>query len=144
MSTTLIPLVFPVVNLLGMYFLNNSCKKTCESESKKGVKIGVFVLYALLLFAALILRTDLVGVSREVLYKYVPFMLIWLLLTVVYFVLPVFVSVAAIHESNECYKECNKYAFQTILFIAYFTLVYLLLNIRVTQNWQVLDKQICY
>jgi hypothetical protein len=29
------------------------------------------------------------------------------------------------------------------LFIAYFTLVYLLLNIRVTQNWQVLDKQIC-
>jgi len=140
MSTTLIPLIFPIINFIGMYYLNTSCKKPCESKSKKWVKLSTFLLYALLLFAALILRSDLVGVSRAVLYKYVPFPVIWLLLAIVYFVLPVFVSVATIHESNICYKECNKYGFQAILFIAYFTLVYLLLNIRVTQNWQVIDK----
>lgn len=145
MSATLIPLIFPIVNLLSVYYLDTSCKKSCETKSVKGVKIGVFALYTLLLFAALILRSDLVGVSRTVLYKYMPFMFVWLLLTLVYFVLPAFVSVATIYESNRCYrKECNKYAYQGILFIAYFTLVYLLLNIRVTQNWQVLDKQICY
>lgn len=144
MSATLIPLFFPIVNLLSVYYLDTSCKKSCETKFTKWIKLGVFVLYTLLLFAALILRSDLVGVSRTVLYKYMPFMFVWLLLTFVYFVLPVFVSVATIHESNRCYhKECNKYAYQGILFIAYFTLIYLLLNIRVTQNWQVLDKQIC-
>lgn len=145
MSATMIPLIFPIVNLLSVYYLDTSCKKKCETKFTKWIKLGVFALYTLLLFAALILRSDLVGVSRTVLYKYMPFMFVWLLLTLVYFVLPVFVSVATIHESNRCYqKECNKYAYQGILFIAYFTLVYLLLNIRVTQNWQVLDKQICY
>lgn len=145
MSTTLIPTVFPLVNLIGLYFMKNSCtnKSTCEIPNyKKAIKMIVFILYAFLLFATIILRSDLIDVSRTSLYMYLPFTLIWLLLTVVYFVLPVFVSVATIHETNNCYDKCNKYMFHSILFLAYFTLVYLLLNIRVTQNWQVLNKHV--
>jgi len=142
-SASLIPLLFPLANLIGMYYLSNSCKLVCKNKRAKIMKIIVFMLYIMLLFAALFFNKDLINISREILYRYMPTMAIWLLLTMVYFVIPILVAVATIHQSNTCYDDCNKYGYHSVVFMAYFSLVYLLLNIRVTQNWQVVDSKIC-
>jgi hypothetical protein len=65
-----------------------------------------------------------------------------MLLIAVYFMVPILSSMAAIRHIHD--KPCNDMHVigkQVALFVAYFSMVYVLLNTRATRNLQVIDRQ---
>jgi uncharacterized membrane protein len=135
--STLIPVVLTLVNLLSMYYIDNACAKKTKFP---WYRTTVFGLYTMLLFSTLFFSTDLVSVARNQLYYHVPFMLLWLLLILVYIMVPIGSSMAAIRHIHD--KQCaNRFGKHFALFLAYFSMVYVLLNIRATTNLQIIDRQ---
>jgi hypothetical protein len=135
--SSFIPVVLTLVNLLSMYYIDNSCGKKTKFP---WYRTTVFALYTMLLFSTLFFGTDFVSVARNQLYYHVPFILLWLLLVLVYVLVPIGSSIAAIRYIRD--KKCsNRFGKQFALFLAYFSMVYILLNIRATRNLQIIDRQ---
>lgn len=122
---TFIPLILPISNALSMYFLNESNK----------LDKGILIFYNLLLVLALFFNTGLVQLARTRLYMYLPYTLIWLLLSVVYFLVPTVYAGYTVKRLS----EKQTYAKQMATFVAYFSVIYMLLHVRVTSNWQVIQ-----
>jgi len=135
--STLTPVVLTLFNLLSMYYVDN----TCANKTKfPWYRTTAFALYTMLLLSTLLFGTDLASVARNQLYYHMPFMLLWLLLIMIYFMLPILSSMAAIRHIND--RQCtNRFGKQIALFVAYFSMVYILLNIRATMNLQITDRQ---
>lgn len=122
---TFIPLILPISNALSMHFLNESNK----------LDKGILIFYNLLLVLALFFNTGLVQLARTRLYMYLPYTLIWLLLSVVYFLVPTVYAGYTVKRLS----EKQTYAKQMATFVAYFSVIYMLLHVRVTSNWQVIQ-----
>lgn len=122
----IIPLILPISNAIALHFLDKSSP----------VDIAVLSFYGLMLIMGLFFNTGLVNLARTQLYKFLPYTLIWVLLTLVYFVGPMMYSASAVYRLN---KE-NDYKKQIALMLAYFSLVYVMLHVRVNSNWQVIES----
>jgi hypothetical protein len=122
---TFIPLILPISNALSMHFLNQSNK----------LDKGILIFYNLLLVLALFFNTGLVQLARTRLYMYLPYTLIWLMLSVVYFLAPTVYAGYTVKRLS----EKQTYAKQMATFVAYFSVIYMLLHVRVTSNWQVIQ-----
>lgn len=122
---TFIPLILPISNALSMHFLNESNK----------LDKGILIFYNLLLVLALFFNTGLVQLARTRLYMYLPYTLIWLLLSLVYFLVPTVYAGYTVKRLS----EKQTYAKQMATFVAYFSVIYMLLHVRVTSNWQVIQ-----
>lgn len=122
---TFIPLILPISNALSMHFLNESNK----------LDKGILIFYNLLLILALFFNTSLVQLARTRLYMYLPYTLIWLILSVVYFLVPTVYAGYTVKRLS----EKQTYAKQMATFVAYFSVIYMLLHVRVTSNWQVIQ-----
>lgn len=134
--STILPVVLTIVNLLFMYYVDNACVKQTQFP---WARTTVFALYTMLLFSTLFFGADLASVARNQLYYHMPFMLVWLLLILFYFIIPILSSMAAIRHIQD--KQCdNLFGKHLSLFGAYFSMVYVLLNIRATKNLQIIDR----
>jgi len=134
--STLLPIVLTVFNLLSMYYVDNACAKKTKFPWPRTI---MFSLYTMLLFGTLFFGTDLASVVRNQLYYRMPFTLLWMLLVLFYFMIPVLSSMAAIRHIHD--KQCtNRFGKHVALFVAYFSMVYVLLNIRATRNLRIVDR----
>ena len=112
--STLLPIVLTVFNLLSMYYVDNACAKKTKFPWPRTI---MFSLYTMLLFGTLL----------------------WMLLVLFYFMIPVLSSMAAIRHIHD--KQCtNRFGKHVALFVAYFSMVYVLLNIRATRNLRIVDR----
>jgi len=122
----IIPLILPVSNAIALRFIDKSGP----------ADIAVLSFYGLMLLLGLFFNVGLVKLARTQLYRFLPYTLIWVLLSLVYFVGPLVYSAAAVYRLNN--KE--KYDKQIVLLLAYFSVVYILLHVRVNSNWQVIES----
>lgn len=123
---TLIPLILPISNALSMHFM----------KKEKVLDKIILAFYTLLLVLSLFFGTGLERLAQTQLYKYLPYTLIWVLLIVVYLLGP---TVYAAYTVRRIDNKRNL-SHQAFAFVAYFSLVYLLMHIRVTSNWQVIES----
>jgi hypothetical protein len=123
---TLIPLILPISNAISMFLIDKA--NTLDKS------VGTF--YGLMLVLALFFNFGLVNLSRNYLYRFLPYTLIWIMLSLVYFLGPVMYAGYTVRRLN----HNEDYQKQASSFVAYFSLVYLLLHIRVTSNWQVIES----
>ena len=121
-----ISLILPVSNAIALRFLNRS----------NPADMVVLVFYALMLILALFFNVGLVKLARTQLYRYLPYTLIWALLSLVYLIGPFVYSASAVYRLNNNKTDYGK---QVALLLAYFSVVYILLHVRVTSNWQVIE-----
>jgi GH24 family phage-related lysozyme (muramidase) len=121
-----IPLILPVSNAIALRFL----------EKDSPADIAVLSFYGLMLLLSLFFNVGLVKLARSYLYRFLPYTLIWALLSLVYFIGPLVYSASAVYRLNN--KE--KYEKQIALLLAYFSVVYILLHVRVSSNWQVIES----
>lgn len=105
---------------------------------KKKTPLDNFVLgvYTLLLVLVLFFNTGLESLARTQLYKYLPYTLIWVLLSLVYFLGPTTYAAYTVYRLDEKRTLLH----QAFTFIAYFSVIYMLIHIRVTSNWQVIES----
>jgi hypothetical protein len=122
---TLIPVILPISNALIVHFLK---KETLVDKSVLG-------FYTILLVSALFFGIGMESLARTQLYKYLPYTLIWILLSLVYFVAPTVYAAYTVRRLDEK-RDLTR---QMFTFAAYFSLVYMLMHIRVTSNWQVIQ-----
>lgn len=122
----IIPLILPVSNAIALRFIDRSGP----------ADIAVLSFYGLMLLLGMFFNVGLVKLARTQLYRFLPYTLIWLLLSLVYFVGPLVYSASAVYRLNN--KE--KYDKQIALLLAYFSVVYILLHVRVNSNWQVIES----
>lgn len=122
----IIPLILPVSNAIALRFIDKSGP----------ADIAVLSFYGLMLMLGLFFNVGLVKLARTQLYRFLPYTLIWVLLSLVYFVGPLVYSASAVYRLNN--KE--KYDKQIALLLAYFSVVYILLHVRVNSNWQVIES----
>lgn len=122
----IIPLILPVSNAIALRFINRHSP----------ADIAVLVFYGLMLLLGLFFNVGLVKLARSYLYRFLPYTMIWVLLSLVYFVGPLVYSATAVYRLN----KDNNYEKQIALLLAYFSVVYILLHVRVNSNWQVIES----
>lgn len=122
----IIPLILPVSNAIALRFI----------DRHSPVDIAVLVFYGLMLLLGLFFNFGLVKLARTQLYRFLPYTLIWVLLSLVYFVGPLVYSATTVYRLN----KQNNVEKQIALMLAYFSVVYILLHVRVSSNWQVIEN----
>ena len=123
-----IPLILPVANAVALRFIDRT----------NPVDIAVLVFYGIMLLLGLFFNVGLVKLARSQLYRFLPYTVIWGILLLVYWVGPFVYSASAVYRLNNNNKDYSK---QIALLIAYFSVVYILLHVRVNSNWQVIENK---